>query len=32
MRGLIAQDGGDAPIAQNFRLVRWDRIAAAPEL
>lgn len=32
MRRLIAQGGGNAPHAQNFRPVRWNRIAAAPEL
>ena len=26
---FIAQDGDNAPKAQNFKLVRWDRIAAA---
>jgi 3-phytase len=26
---FIAQDGDNAPRAQNFKLVRWDRIAAA---
>lgn len=29
-RGLfVAQDGGNAPFAQNFKLVRWDGILAA---
>jgi 3-phytase len=26
---FLAQDGDNAPKAQNFKLVRWDRIAAA---
>ncbi|MDO9367787.1 MAG: phytase [Sphingopyxis sp.] len=26
---FLAQDGDNAPRAQNFKLVRWDRIAAA---
>ena len=26
---FLAQDGDNAPLAQNFKLVRWDRIAAA---
>ncbi|WOF43904.1 phytase [Sphingopyxis indica] len=26
---FIAQDGDNAPDAQNFKIVRWDRIAAA---
>ena len=26
---FLAQDGDNAPNAQNFKLVRWDRIAAA---
>ena len=26
---FLAQDGDNAPAAQNFKLVRWDRIAAA---
>jgi 3-phytase len=26
---FLAQDGDNAPQAQNFKLVRWDRIAAA---
>lgn len=26
---FLAQDGDNAPHAQNFKLVRWDRIAAA---
>lgn len=26
---FIAQDGDNAPNAQNFKIVRWDRIAAA---
>ena len=26
---FLAQDGDNTPKAQNFKLVRWDRIAAA---